>query len=305
MRLSTKEELALTEAVREDMDNVGDALRDGNIPNLFRDLRPRAPPPRRPVRKRKPAPPEPEESKRARLMMQGTRAVRNLMQDRVQRTAQLQQRRTRQVRLGRRQRHQSAPPAAAASASAPAAPGEDEEERTLAAPALEDSRDVPKRRRQLALEDREPAASEHEEEQDEPAASEHEEHQAIEDVPAEPRAEEVPVPEIEDSEEDEEQQGQAPAAAAGPTEEEFQAELARQQSEAHRRMLLDDVPASLKRRLHQEDQEPAAPPGKRARVTESLVVQVMLGTLHTEDGRANEWVTQYELGLLRELTGLP
>ena len=157
MRLSTKEELALTEAVREDMDNVGDALRDGNIPNLFRDLRPRAPPPRRPTRKRKPAPPEPEESKRARLMMQGTRAVRNLMQDRVQRAAQLQQRRTRQVRLGRRQRHQSAPPAAAASASAPAAPGEDEEERTLAAPALEDSRDVPKRRRQrrqLALEDR-------------------------------------------------------------------------------------------------------------------------------------------------------
>ena len=305
MRLSTKEELALTEAVREDMDNVGDALRDGNIPNLFRDLRPRAPPPRRPTRKRKPAPPEPEESKRARLMMQGTRAVRNLMQDRVQRTAQLQQRRTRQLRLGRRQRHQSAPPAAAASASAPAAPGEDEEERTLAAPALEDSRDVPKRRRQLALEDREPAASEHEEEQDEPAASEYEEHQANEDVPAEPRAEEVPVPEIEDSEEDEEQQGQAPAAAAGPTEEEFQAELARQQSEAHRRMLLDDVPASLKRRLHQEDQEPAAPPGKRARVTESLVVQVMLGTLHTEDGRANEWVTQYELGLLRELTGLP
>ena len=112
-------------------------------------------------------------------------------------------------------------------------------------------------------------------------------------------------PEIEDSEEDEEQRGQAPAAAAEPTEEEFQAELARQQSEAHRRMLLDDVPAPLKRRLHQEDQEPAAPPGKRARVTESLVVQVMLGTLHTEDGRANEWVTQYELGLLRELTGLP
>ena len=303
MRLSTKEELALTEAVREDMDSVGDALRDGNIPNLFRDLRPRAPPPRRPARKRKPTPPEPEEAKRARLMMQGTKAVRNLMQDKTQRNVQLQQRRTRQVRTGRRQRRPTAPPKASASVPIPAAP---EERKSLAAPALEDSRGMPKRRRQLAIEDREPAATEHEEEHEEPAASGYEdETPAIEDVSAEPRAEEIPVPEIADSEEEEEQQEREPAAAVEPTDEDFQTELTQRQTEEHRRHLLDDVPLSLKRRLHQEDQEPAAPPGKRARVTESLVAQVMLGTLHAEDGRANEWVNQYELALLRELTGLP
>ena len=61
---------------------------------------------------------------------------------------------------------------------------------------------------------------------------------------------------------------------------------------------------TIKKRLHAEVDE-EAPHSKRARVTEALVAQVMLGTLYEENGRANEWVSQYELPLLRELTGLP
>lgn len=47
MRLATGEELALNETVRDEMGDVGDALRDANRPNVYRDLRPRGPPPPR------------------------------------------------------------------------------------------------------------------------------------------------------------------------------------------------------------------------------------------------------------------
>ena len=42
---------------------------------------------------------------------------------------------------------------------------------------------------------------------------------------------------------------------------------------------------------------------KRQRVSDSLVAQVMMGA--SEDGPSNEWVSRYELTLLRQLTGLP
>ena len=50
LRLATKEELALTEPVRDEMNQVGDVLRDASQSNVFKDLRP--PPPPRRTRKR-------------------------------------------------------------------------------------------------------------------------------------------------------------------------------------------------------------------------------------------------------------
>ena len=45
-------------------------------------------------------------------------------------------------------------------------------------------------------------------------------------------------------------------------------------------------------------------PGKRPRISEGLMAQVKVGTL--EEGMpANEWVSRYEIGLLRQVTGLP
>ena len=114
LRLATGEELALTEDVRDQMDEVGDALRDGNKPNVYRDLRPKGPPPprRRPIRRRaapNPAPAraagsegpqaatarpkESEEDRQGRLLMRGSRAVQRLMADRQRGQAQMEKRR--------------------------------------------------------------------------------------------------------------------------------------------------------------------------------------------------------------------
>ena len=56
LRLGTGEELALNEPVRDQMGEVGDALRDANRANVYRDLRPRGPPPPRPRPAKRAAP---------------------------------------------------------------------------------------------------------------------------------------------------------------------------------------------------------------------------------------------------------
>ena len=114
------------------------------------------------------------------------------------------------------------------------------------------------------------------------------------------REEDVPIGSDSDDE---------PNTPAAPNDDDFQRELIgrrrqRLTPEERQRLALDDVPVTIKKRLHAEIDE-EAPHSKRARVTEALVAQVMLGTLYEENGRANEWVSQYELALLRELTGLP
>ena len=87
LRLATREELALTEDVKDEMVDLGDVLRDPARSNIYEDLRQKPPPPRQrpPRRKREgPAAPEPEIRKRARLMLRGTKAVRSLMQKMMQ-----------------------------------------------------------------------------------------------------------------------------------------------------------------------------------------------------------------------------
>ena len=78
MRLATKEELALTEEVRDEMVDLGDVLRDPARSNVYQDLRSKPPPPRKRA-PRKPRPPEGEDRRRARNTLRGTKAIRNLL----------------------------------------------------------------------------------------------------------------------------------------------------------------------------------------------------------------------------------
>lgn len=59
LRLATKEELALTEEVKDEMTDLGDVLRDPSRSNIYQDLRGKPPPPRKraPRKKRDPEAP--------------------------------------------------------------------------------------------------------------------------------------------------------------------------------------------------------------------------------------------------------
>ena len=71
-----------------------------------------------------------------------------------------------------------------------------------------------------------------------------------------------------------------------------------------REQLLDDVPGSVKRRLEFTQEGQDSHPVKKQRVHEGLTVHAMMGAAE-ESGRQNEWVSRYELDLLKKLTGLP
>ena len=87
-------------------------------------------------------------------------------------------------------------------------------------------------------------------------------------------------------------------------EERGQQEWQEMPTEARRQRLTDDLPMSLKRKLvEREDEDLHFMPEKKQRVSEGLVTQVVMGTV--EPGPDNEWVSRYELTLLRQLTGLP
>lgn len=75
--------------------------------------------------------------------------------------------------------------------------------------------------------------------------------------------------------------------------------------EERRQRLADDLPRQLKRKLiDREDQlDPGFTDEKRRRISPGLVTHAVLGAV--EPGPDNEWVTRYELTLLRQLTGLP
>ena len=283
LRLATKEELALTEPIRDEMTQVGDVLRDASQQNIYKDLRP--PPPERRKRiggKRKPKPPEESHEKKARLMMQGTRAVRSLMKDRMKRGIEMQRRQRAKVRRGVKRK----PPEEAQ----PAEPRAERMQARLEAPPqrlqLEDGR----------VEDPREAEEEMSEEDQLPVPP------AAPGDPAGLRPQDVPIPE--ESEEEEEE----PNDDGGAIQQQWDQHLRGMTAAERRRSALDDVPASVKRRLHpDEEEELMEPPAKKSRVSESLVTQVMLGTLGEEDEpeRANEWISRYELALLQELTGLP
>ena len=70
--------------------------------------------------------------------------------------------------------------------------------------------------------------------------------------------------------------------------------------ERRRRFLMDDVPLSIKKRMAAEEE---TLPNKRQRINASWIVQAMAAA--SEGGPSNEWVSRYELEVLRKLTGLP
>ncbi|CAK9066868.1 unnamed protein product [Durusdinium trenchii] len=92
------------------------------------------------------------------------------------------------------------------------------------------------------------------------------------------RPEDVPVPMDEFDDEPNREE------AVAPSDEDFQQLLRRQTTEERQRHLLDDLPISIRKRLHEDDDDTGvAPPNKRARVSQDLVTQVMLSTLVTEE----------------------
>ena len=69
LRLATREELALTEEIKDEVLDLQDMLRDPMRSNAYRDLRDAKPPPRRQHKRKAPAAPETMERKPVKLMM--------------------------------------------------------------------------------------------------------------------------------------------------------------------------------------------------------------------------------------------
>ena len=255
MRMATREEMSMSETVKDEVADLGDMLRDPTKSNIFQDLR--GPPPprrRRVVKRRKVVQPREEptgedkevkrareveeeapERKRAKLMMKGTKTVRKILQDRVQRMIQMGILRRQQPRP-RRMKALAAPVQ-----QPPAAP----------------ERAAPEGERRLAIEDGE-------------------------------------IPE------------EAVDAILEPNthEDEWRQRLQQMTSDERRQLSLDDYPFPRKRGPEDEIESPDL---KRRRIGESLVAGIR--DVYYEEGgdpgRANEWISRFELGLLRRLTGLP
>lgn len=79
LRLATKEELTLTEPVREEMVDLQGVLRDPMRDNSYEDMRSVRPPPARPRKRPQNQEPESEERKRARQMLRGSKSLNRLM----------------------------------------------------------------------------------------------------------------------------------------------------------------------------------------------------------------------------------
>lgn len=273
MRMATREEMMMTEHVKDEVVEAADILRDPVRSNVFQDLRGPPPPRRRIVRRRRPAPAEgqPEENpvrKRAKLMMKGSKSIQKLLKNRLERSRQL-------PRLRR----------TPAAAEAPR-----RSVRRLAAPGAEEREAEPPRTRlkrtPLALED------------GQAEAVTQEEVDAILDEPNDEAAEERRRRFAESSRQFQEMQ------------EEWNEHLANMPMHERRQRSLDDVPLSLRKRGFSEDEgeeEPVA--SKRRRISGSLAASVMHRVTDREDGgdpaTSSEWISRYELDLLRRLTGLP
>ena len=273
LRLATREELALNEEVRDEMVDIGEVLRDPTRSNVYEDMRnKKPPPPRKRVRKIGPKVPEDPARKRARLMMRGTRSIRNLVKDKLQ-----------------RMRQQGLLPSGGARKKMRLADGDvvAGQPPLVAEQAEPDHRLVQGRDYSPSID----PVSRDEDDTAEPDLD------MTPSVPAVPRAEDVPVPDsdVPDSEHDE----LAEIIRRDEAEENFRG----MDREERRRHTTDDVPISLKRQLETVDAEEEPPVPKRLRVSEGMVAHVLMGTM---DGpRQNEWISRGELQLLRQLTGLP
>lgn len=264
MRLATKEELAMTEPIREEVLDLQGMLRDPMRSNAYEDLREVKPPPKR--RKYQKRAPEPEHRKAAKRMMSGTKSVRRLLGS--LQAGEIKRSVRRKVVKKRREPRR--------------VPAQEEEWK----PEVDSDADP-----SIAPADEQPPEVVEEEMEIPPEAPE--------------RSEEVPI------QDDDSEVSQVEAFDYLPPhpddvilEQRVKEQWQRMESGAKRQRILDDVPRSLKRKLtDRDDEDHSFMPEKKSRVSPGLVMQVLKAT--TEDGSDNEWVTRYELMLLRQLTGLP
>ena len=261
MRLATKEELAMSEPIREEVLDLQGMLRDPMRSNAYEDLREIKPPPKR--RKYQKRAPEPEHRKEAKRMMRGTKSVRRLL-------GSMQKGELKRVRRPRRvliRSNEDRPRKAAK---------KDVEMDSEASPSIAPADEPPPQ-----MDEVEPP----------PVAPEvGGEVQEIDDEDS--VASQVEAFDFLPGPEDQEQEGRV------------RTEWDQLDPSAKRQRLLDDVPRGLKRKLvDRGDEDHSFIPEKQQRVSPGLVMQVLRAT--TEDGPDNEWVTRYELMLLRQLTGLP
>ena len=256
MRLATKEELALNEPAKQDAEEIGHLLRDPLRENAYRDQTHMAPPPLRPARKRRATTEENPARKRARMMLRGSKSIQKMLKDYQIRAQQLPRKRPKMLEAPADERPIKRP--------ALPPPAEEEPESDGYSPSV--------------LEEAEP----HQPETGEPAAPEESDVAA---PPGPPRAEDVPVPEMNDDEWLGEMMRDMPA-------------------EERRRQAIDDVPHSIKRRSEGIAEEDAEREVKRLRG--SFCAGVAATTVFGLHGTMqNEWISKYELETLRQLTGLP
>lgn len=281
LRLATAEELALTEPVRDETLDLQGMLRDPSRSNTYQDLRDLKPPPRQQRKRKKVQFEETEERKRAKKMMKGTKSVRSLLGDPGKRAAQVR-------RFGpRRKRVRVEPPAPVA---------QDVPDNRDYSPSINPEPEEPAQPDDVPGEDV-VGEDEREAEPPAPAAPEvqfpPEERSGDEREPGgDQESEEDPFAEVERHEEEE----RVRAAV--------RAEWETIPGEQRRQRLEDDVPVSVKRKLaDRNDEDMHFMPEKRQRVHPGLVATVVKGV--SDDGPANEWITKYELAILRQLTGLP
>lgn len=276
LRLATREEMALNEEVRDEMIDVGEVLRDPSRSNVYQDLRQKPPPPRKRVRKEGPKLPEDPTRKRAKLMMRGTRSIRNLVRESVQRLRRLRQ--AGQQREEDAKRKRLLPP----EESGQAEPGGVE----VPAVAEDDNSD-----------DYTPSIKPNVEFQPDPQDEDEQDGGLPPQNPGQPsalRPEDIPVPDLEDYDE----------LAEMEFRDEWRQRYQQLPPEERQRRTVEDFPQVLKRQLETADEdETPPPPPKKIRVSEGLCAQVMMATM---DGpRQNEWISRGEIQLLRQLTGLP
>ncbi len=299
LRLATGEELALTEPVRDETLDLQGMLRDPSRSNTYHDLRDMKPPPRPQRKRRKIHVEETEERKSAKRMMQGTKSVRNLLEDKSKRSAEV-----RQFGRRRKRRRVERPPVVLPEPAEPAV-----SEREYSPTPVHEQMPVPEAAEPQNVEPVEMDL----EESPELAAPEPVDGMEPPAVPAEEVSVDLPAEDAE-GEEDEIIFGtpNSPDSEDGVWDEVERHELRQRvrqdweavPSEQRRQTLTDDVPSHIKRKLaERRDEDMAFMPEKRQRIQPGLVATVAKGV--TDDGPANEWITRYELSILKQLTGLP
>ncbi|CAK9114738.1 unnamed protein product [Durusdinium trenchii] len=252
MRLATKEELAMNESAKEDAETIGQMLRDPERDNAYHDQTHfRGAPKRKHIR-------DDPERKRARLMMRGTKSIRELLKSRFGFKEQLRKRKV-----------QPQPP----EKGDPVAPRK-KVKKALPPPPAAESQD--------SMEEYTPSQAP---EPEAPQEGQRPMLPAPSSAPAEPpteapRAEDVPVPPMDENE--------------------WLEEYRHLPQEERRRILQDDVPHGIKRKggITEEDADRAVK-RLRSNFCAATAASTVYGTLQ------NEWVSRYEVELLRQLTGLP